>query len=248
MQILALVLSASAALASVQPQSHLRAALPALGARDIQTITKVVTNTGNRIKELTAAIKGFNGDPAQLLTASTNMLDTLNKGVTDITATSPISLNDAVTLQGTVTGLQSEGNALIQALTDKKTAFENAGLCEVVFKQSGDFGDLGKKLIDAVVNKVPQEVQQLAAQISGGFTDTLKQSQQAFAPGNCTNRQGAVTSPGAGGASAGGSAGSGSGTGTGNASSSNPKMPVTAGAAAVVAPLALCIAAAALVL
>ncbi|KAL8287937.1 hypothetical protein RB601_004380 [Gaeumannomyces tritici] len=246
MQILALALSAGAALASVQLKSHLRAALPALGARDAQTITNVVTNADNRIKELTAAINGFNGNPAQLLTASTNMLNSLNKGAADITATSPISLNDAVTLQGTVTGLQSDGNALIQALSDKKTAFENAGLCEVVFKQSGDIGDLAKKLIDAVVTKVPKEVQQLAAQVSGGFTDTLKQSQQAFAPGNCTNRQGAVTSPGAGGASAGGSAGS--GTGTGNASSGNSNKPVTAAAAAVVAPLALCIAAAALVL
>ncbi|KAL8377925.1 hypothetical protein RB595_008554 [Gaeumannomyces hyphopodioides] len=244
MQLFTLALSAGAALASVQLGSHMRAVLPALAARDVQTINNVVTDTDSRIKELTAAINGFNGDPAQLLTASSNMLGSLNKGVTDITATSPISLNDAVTLQGTITGLQNDGNALIKALSDKKTAFENAGLCEVVFKQAGDMGDVAKKLIDAVVQKVPQEVQQLAAQVSGSFTDTLKQSQQTFAPGNCTNRQGSATNPGAGGASAGGAAG----TGTGNASSGNPGMPVTAGAAAGVAPLALCIAAAALAL
>ncbi|KLU91074.1 hypothetical protein MAPG_09597 [Magnaporthiopsis poae ATCC 64411] len=210
-------------------------ALAGVVERDVKTINAVVTDTDTRLKELTTAINNFNGDPAQLLTATTNMLNSLNKGVTDIAATTPITLNDAVTLQATVTTLQNDGNALIQALNSKKSAFENAGLCEVVFKQAGDMGDVAKKLIDTVVTKVPQEVQPLAKQVSSGFTDTLKQSQQNFAPGSCTNRQGAVT-PGGG---AGGSSSSGPGTGN----SSSPSSPVTAGAGTIAAPLALCIAA-----
>jgi hypothetical protein len=44
-----------------------------------------------------------------------------------------------------------------------------------------------KVLSDAVVAKVPQAAQQIAAQMANGFTSTVAQSQETFADGNCTN-------------------------------------------------------------
>jgi hypothetical protein len=225
---------------------HVRGVLPdVLMERDLQTISNVVTNSDNGIKDLTMAVQNFNGDPSGLMSSVTSFINTLNKGVADITATTPITINEAVSLQATVSGLQNDANALVKALSDKKGAFENAGLCDVIFKQAGDMGAIGKQLIDAAIQKVPQEVQQLASQISSGFTTTLQQSQQAFAPGNCTNRNGAVQGGnGAGGSSSG--TGAGASTGTGNASSGSNPMPVTAGAGVFTAPVGLvCVVAAA---
>ncbi|KAK2002621.1 cell wall protein [Colletotrichum falcatum] len=155
--------------------------------RDLDTIKNVITQVGNSLKELNTAVEGFNGDLTGLANAAGGFGNVLSQGTQQVQATSEITLNEALQLQQFVSGLQSDGNALTKNLEKKKPEFEKANLCGVISSQIGTVGDNAKKLIDAVVSKVPQSVQSVASQLAGGFSTTLSSTQQNFAEGNCTN-------------------------------------------------------------
>ncbi|EHA52487.1 cell wall protein [Pyricularia oryzae 70-15] len=226
------------AVAALDLPTNVRRDAPTKVERDLATISRVVTDVDSKIKDLTDSIKNFNGDPAALSKASSTLTSTLNQGASDVSAGTSITLNEAITLQAQVSGLQSDSNNLISALTDKKKAFEDASLCGVIYQQSGDLGTNAKSLIDAVVSKVPQDVQSLAQQVASGFSKTLMDTQAQFAPGNCTNKGTAAVPGGGSGSGSGTPAASGSGGVAGGASSSAPTgQPVTAGAATFAAPV-----------
>ncbi|TLS30024.1 hypothetical protein PpBr36_03199 [Pyricularia pennisetigena] len=222
------------AVAALDIPTNVRRDAPTKVERDLATISRVVTDVDGKIKDLTDSIKNFNGDPSGISKSSSSLMSTLKQGASDVNAGTSITLNEAITLQAQVSGLQSDSNNLISALSDKKKAFEDASLCGVIYQQSGDLGTNAKSLIDAVVSKVPQDVQSLAQQVASGFSKTLMDTQAQFAPGNCTNKGTAV-----GGGSSGSPAASGSGSSSGGgASGSTPTgQPVTAGAATFAAPV-----------
>lgn len=223
------------AAAALELPTQVRRSPPTMVERDLATISRVVNDVDGKLKDLTQAVKDFNGDPAGLSNAASSLQSIIKQGVTDVNAATAISLNDAITLQSQVTGLQDDSNNLIQALTDKKNAFQDASLCGVIYQQSGDLGTNSKALIDAVISKVPQDVQSLAQQVSSGFTDTLVNTQAQFAPGNCTNKGAAVAAPAP-------APGTPAATGTvgGGISSSQPSnQPFTAGANSFAAPAGL---------
>ncbi|GKT52125.1 cell wall mannoprotein 1 [Colletotrichum spaethianum] len=155
--------------------------------RDLATIQNVITNVGNSLKDLNKAVDGFNGDLSPLATAAGGFGNVLSQGTQQVMGTSEITLNEALQLQQFVSGLQSDGNALTKNLEKKKPEFEKANLCGVISSQVGTVGDNAKKLIDAIVSKVPQSVQSVASQLAGGFSSTLSSTQASFAEGNCTN-------------------------------------------------------------
>ncbi|EFQ34871.1 cell wall protein [Colletotrichum graminicola] len=182
--------------------------------RDLATIQNVITQVGNSLKELNTAVEAFNGDLTGLATAAGGFSNVLSQGTKQVQDTSEITLNEALQLQQFVSGLQSDGNALTKNLDKKKPEFEKANLCGVISSQVGTVGDNAKKLIDAVVSKVPQSVQSVASQLAGGFATTLSSTQQSFGEGNCTNANMA-----------------------GNSTAPKPSKPATAGSGAVYASL-----------
>jgi hypothetical protein len=180
--------------------TKVRAEPPTLVLRDLATVTSVVAQVDAGIRNLDTAVKAFAGNPAGIADASTSLLSMIRSGTTTIQASTELSLQDALNLQSIVTGLQGNAQTLVTDLAAKKAAFQQASLCDVVRQQVNDISSGSGALISAVVSKVPQAAQAIAAQLASGFTDTLAQSQAAFAQGNCTN--------------ASGSGGSGSATGT----------------------------------
>ncbi|KAJ0162085.1 Cell wall mannoprotein 1 [Colletotrichum tanaceti] len=187
--------------------------------RDLATIQGVIQQVGNQIKELNKAIEGFSGDLNSLAAAAGSFVNTFTQGTQQVQGTSEITLNEALQLQQFVSGLQGDSNALVKNLEKKKPEFEKANLCGVIASQIGTIGDGAKKLIDAVVSKVPQSVQSVASQLAGGFASTLSSTQQSFGEGNCTN--------------ANGSGGGGNGTKPGGGP--KPSAPATAGSGAIYA-------------
>ncbi|OHF01958.1 cell wall protein [Colletotrichum orchidophilum] len=161
-----------------------------LTERDLTAIQGVIKEVGNSLKDLNKAVDGFNGDINGLTSAVSGFNKTLVSGTDTVKNTGDITLNDALQLQGSVTGLQDDGKALTGNLKKKKPDFEKANLCGAVASQIGVVGDGAKGLIDAVVKKVPASVQSVASSLAGGFAATLTSTQQEFAPGNCTNANG----------------------------------------------------------
>lgn len=185
-----ITLLALAAGAFAEMPTRVQRDVPSVVERDLATISGVIQQVDNQLKSLNTAVQGFNGDINGLATAAGSLVSTLQQGTTQVDATSEITLNEALNLQQFVSGLQSDGNALIKGLNDKKPEFEKANLCNVIVTQIDQTGTSAQKLIDAVVKKVPQSVQSVASQLAGSFAKSLSDSKDNFSPGKCNNANG----------------------------------------------------------
>ncbi|KAK7722545.1 hypothetical protein SLS64_001082 [Diaporthe eres] len=162
-----------------------------LPKRDVATIQTVITNAQNALTQLDTTVKAFDGNNfQQLATDAGNLKNVLTQGTQQIQATTAISANDAVSLQGSLGPVQTAAMSLSSDLAAKKTQVEKASLCDVVFSQTKDIGTAAKGLIDATVQKTPAEIQQIAGQLTGQFTAQLDSVSGNFATGNCTNASG----------------------------------------------------------
>lgn len=162
-----------------------------LPKRDVATIQTVITNAQNALTQLDTTVKAFNGQDFQkLATDAANLKNVLTQGTQQIQATTPISANDAVSLQSSLGPVQTAAQSLSTDLAAKKTQVEQASLCDVVFSQTKDIGTAAKGLIDATVQKTPAEIQQIAGQLTAQFTQQLDDVSNNFATGNCTNASG----------------------------------------------------------
>lgn len=164
--------------------------------RDVQTISTVIMSVTTALQQLDTTVKAFNGqDFIQLATDAGNLKTVLTTGTQQIQATTPISAQDAITLQSSLSPVQTAGQSLITDLNDKKPQIQQAGLCQVIQSQTQDIGTAAQSLIQTTVTKVPETLQPVATQLTAQFTSLLNDASLNFAPGNCTN--------GAGGAAAG---------------------------------------------
>lgn len=158
--------------------------------RDLATIQGVIGDVSTKLTALNDAAQSFSGDAGALTSASSDLSSTIKSGTSTVQGTDALTLTDAVSLQSTVQGLQSNAQTLVTNLAGKKSAIEQAGLCDTVLQQSQGLSTDSQALIDAVVSKVPQEAQSIAQNLVAGFTSTLQQNQANFAQGNCTNASG----------------------------------------------------------
>lgn len=183
--------------------------------RDLATIQGVIGDVSTKLTALNDAAQSFSGDASGLTSASSDLSSTIKSGTSTVQGTDALTLTDAVSLQSTVQGLQSNAQTLVDNLASKKSAIEQAGLCDTVLQQSEGLSTDSQALIDAVVSKVPQEAQSIAQNLVAGFTSTLQQNQANFAQGNCTNASG-------GGGGGGGSSSAPTSTGGGGGGGSSP--------------------------
>lgn len=187
--------------------------------RDLATIQGVIGDVSTKLTALNDAAQSFSGDASGLTSASADLSSTIKSGTSTVQGTETLTLTDAVSLQSTVQSLQTNAQTLVDNLASKKSAIEQAGLCDTVLQQSQGLSTDSQALIDAVVGKVPQEAQSIAQNLVAGFTATLQQNQANFAQGNCTN------------ASGGGGGGSTPTTGSG----SSPSSPASSSSASATA-------------
>lgn len=183
--------------------------------RDLATIQGVIGDVSTKLTALNDAAQSFSGDAGALTSASSDLSSTIQSGTSTVQGTDALTLTDAVSLQSTVQGLQGNAQTLVDNLASKKSAIEQAGLCDTILQQSQSLSTDSQALIDAVVGKVPQEAQSIAQNLVAGFTSTLQQNQANFAQGNCTNASGG---------------GGGSTTTTTTGSGSSPSSPASSSA------------------
>ncbi|KAH6691267.1 cell wall protein [Plectosphaerella plurivora] len=161
----------------------------ALAERDLQTVTSVITNVQTGMRNLNQALQSFNGDPAALSRSASELVNTLRQGATAVQGTTELTIQEAVNLQQSVGGLQSEGQTLVRNLEAQKPRLQQANLCDVVRQQVGQVNQGAGQLITAVVGKVPEGVRQIAQQMTQAFTQVLAQTEQSFSAQRCVNGQ-----------------------------------------------------------
>jgi len=159
--------------------------------RDVQTISTVINSVTTSLQQLDTTVKAFNGqDFTQLATDAANLKTALTTGTQQIQATTAITAQDAITLQSSLTPVQTAGQSLITDLNNKKPQIQQAGLCQVIQSQTQDIGTAAQSLIQVTVTKVPENLQAVATQLTSQFTSQLNDASLSFAPGNCTNAGG----------------------------------------------------------
>lgn len=166
-----------------------------LPKRDVATIQNVIMQASTALTKLDTTVKAFDGQNFQTLATDAQSLKTvLQSSTSQIQATSPISAQDAVTLQSSLSPVQQTGQSLVTDLKAKKSQVEQASLCSMVQQQTMDIGSAANGLIQATVQKVPAELQTIAGQLTSQFTSQLNDVSLEFAPGNCTNAAGGAAS------------------------------------------------------
>lgn len=169
--------------------------------RDLATVSNVVQAVAQSITALDNAVQNFQGsnDMQNLNNAASALENVITQGTSAIQGTAALSVNDAISLQGLVGSLETEGQRLVFNLANKKPQIQQANMCDSVRQQSDQLTSNSQNLINAVVGKVPTELQGVAGQFAQAFTDTLRQNSANFAPGNCSNANGQQGGGGGGG-------------------------------------------------
>lgn len=164
---------------------------PTLVRRDLATVTQVVEAVGQSLSALDQAVTSFSGDVAPLNSAAQALETVVTEGATTIQNTpEPLSQTDALALQAPIGALQTQGEQLVANLDAQKDAIQQAGLCGVVREQGAALTTNSQALIDAIVAKVPTELQSIATQLADGFVQVLQQNEANFAEGSCVDAAG----------------------------------------------------------
>ncbi|KAK3076492.1 hypothetical protein LTS18_012864, partial [Coniosporium uncinatum] len=194
------LLFASASYAAT-PSRVLDSRAPSLVERDVATITQVLASINVKVTSLDTAVQGFSSDISTVKSASDAVLAAIQDGVTQVKATTEITITDALTVQSSVQELTVTVKGVVGDLTSKKEAFVSAGEGGIVLTALQEQKSASEELASAITGKVPEALQSLAQQLSAGISESLQEGITAF---EGTESSSSSSSGGAGGAAASG--------------------------------------------
>jgi hypothetical protein len=153
MQITALLSIALAASATATP---IFMDLPTI-LSSVGTISTALTTFDNAIKALTPETNVATAT-AELTSKSNAILAALKDGATKISATTPVTLTEAIQLASKSAELAKNANALVDALIAKKPIFDKAGQTGTVLSQLKEQLTATNSFATALVSKLPSAV------------------------------------------------------------------------------------------
>ncbi|KAH7327424.1 hypothetical protein BKA65DRAFT_510575 [Rhexocercosporidium sp. MPI-PUGE-AT-0058] len=162
--------------------------------RDVPAITNVLNAVGSGLSALDAAVNSFSGDAADLDSKAAALVSTINGQAATVPSSGALTFADAIALAGPVTALQTVGQALVNDLIAKKSAFEAARLCSDLASITTSIKTASSGLIDAIVALVPIDVQPVAISLAAPFNAALADGVAAYAAGNCVDAPSTTTS------------------------------------------------------
>jgi hypothetical protein len=150
--------------------------------RDLQTIQSGVTSISSALTQLDTAIKAVNGpaDTANLLGASQAVNTALTSATTQIMATQPITLTDALSLQQSAQGLTTAATNAVNDIIAKKAIIQQAGAQQSTLQGLQQQKTASTALAQAITSKVPANVQNIATQQTAQIGQALDKAIAAF--------------------------------------------------------------------
>lgn len=154
---------------------------PTAVKRDIGAFTSVIAGIQDVVSTFDTDVKAYSGgDTSKLLSDSSSIISTTNKGVTTLSGQDTLSETDALGLTSPVQDLTKEIQTAINDLIDKKSQLVAAGEGATVESSLQDQYNAAKKLADTITSKVPSELSGIAASLSAGITDAIQKGIDAF--------------------------------------------------------------------
>lgn len=196
-----------------------------LKARQVQTILDTLQKIQGITADLDVAINAYNGgDPKPILDGSHTLIQATTSGADTINSLATISLNDAVKVQNFVKTLQAQVEKTINDLVTKKDVASKASLGGITYDQLTQQYKGAEAISSAITTKVPENLKQVAIQLSQGILKAVQKGVDAYAD---VKDQKAPAGLDTGSAAAGAGAGA-----AGGAAAGGMDMPKTTGAGA----------------
>jgi len=150
--------------------------------RDLQTIQTSITSVGTALTALDTSIKAIQGpaDAMKVLGMSQMVNQALTDATTKITATQPITLTDALSLQQSAQTLTTTASTTVTDLIAKKAVIVQAGAQAVTLQNLMQQKTASDALAKAVTAKVPANVQSIAQQQTAQIGMSLDKGIAAF--------------------------------------------------------------------
>jgi hypothetical protein len=150
--------------------------------RDLQTIQTSIAAVGTSLTALDTAIKAIQGpaDTMKVLGMSQMVNQALTDATTKITATQPITLTDALTLQQSAQTLTTTASTTVTDLIAKKAIITQAGAQAMTLQNLMQQKTASDALAKAVTAKVPANVQSIAQQQTAMISTALDKGIAAF--------------------------------------------------------------------
>ncbi|KAH8890319.1 hypothetical protein GQ53DRAFT_747420 [Thozetella sp. PMI_491] len=124
--------------------------------RDLAQVSAAVSTVLDGLKTYDGEINKFNGgDPANLLAATTTMINTVKTAVVGIKAATNVSLEEAMNFKPLSDAMNVAGDAVLTDLNIKVAVFEAEHLCGVFHEEVGELGDNVVELMNDVASKFP---------------------------------------------------------------------------------------------
>ena len=147
--------------------------------QDLPTIVGAINGVSSALTTLDTAVKALTPtSDAKAATADLNsksdaVLTALKDGAAKITATTPLSLTEAIGLVSAASALATSTNTTVSDLIAKKAIFDASGQSATVLKQFQDQLGAAKNLITALVGKLPSAVASVGNAQGKAATDAI---------------------------------------------------------------------------
>lgn len=146
-----------------------------IARRDLETFEGIISDISAGVDALDTAVQGFNGgDGAEVESASQDLIETINAGVETANGQEQLSTQDAFALVQPVRDLADKVNTLVDNVIDKKPAVVEAGLGGTMLENLNQQYDAAQSLSEAISSKVPENMSDIAAELSSAITDAIQ--------------------------------------------------------------------------
>lgn len=165
--------------------------LAPIKARQIDVITSILESVGEGIEGVDSAATAYDGsDSSGLISASEDLVSTINEGTTTAEGSEDLDLEGALGLTGPVEELTDQATALVDNLTSKRDLIAENGECGTTREQVSNINTASNELIDAVISKVPEAAQDIAEGLAADLRAVLEEAQENFSEANCVDAEG----------------------------------------------------------
>lgn len=149
--------------------------------RDLASITGVLSGISDKVGTLHTAIKNYNGGDTQPVeSASDSLVDAINSGTSKVKGSDDLESMDALGLQKPVSDLKDKIQSTISDLNDKKQQIVDAGKGSLTYNDLQKQKSAALKLSDAIVSKVPDNLQDIAHNLASGISDAIQKGVDDF--------------------------------------------------------------------
>ncbi|KAL2819418.1 hydrophobic surface binding protein A-domain-containing protein [Aspergillus granulosus] len=152
--------------------------------RDVATIQAVVADIQNQVNSLQAAIESTPLDPDTIITQSNALVSTIEEGTVTVKEQEPLTSFESLDLIVPIQSLAADVDSTVQSLISVKADINKLGEGCTTLKALQAQAAASDKLADAIVAKIPADLEIIAVELAGTVSKAIQNGVDAY-EGSC---------------------------------------------------------------